>query len=136
MPACTCTKWNTLDEGNIFHCNYQATASENITIACQPNTRWRFVRIKRKDVESLTIREVDMNGDPVNNTNESGLSSTAHACGHSGYGYAGPIIGTYAASSNIDCTIICFTITACAAAEFDKKANVCTLKGECTHESQ
>lgn len=72
MPACTCTKWNTLDEGNIFHCNYQATASANITIACQPNTRWRFVRIKRKDVESFTIREVDINGNPVNNTNESG----------------------------------------------------------------
>ncbi|VDI24024.1 Hypothetical predicted protein [Mytilus galloprovincialis] len=136
MPACTCTKWNNLDEGNIFHCNYQATASANITIACQPNTRWRFVRIKRKDVESFTIREVDINGNPVNNTNESGLSSTAHACGHSGYGYAGPIIGTYVASSNIDCTIICFTITSCAAAEFDTKRNVCTLNGKCTNESQ
>ncbi|XP_063436543.1 uncharacterized protein LOC134717973 [Mytilus trossulus] len=133
MPACTCTNGNGLDEEDIFHCNYQATSSENITLACQPNTRGRFVRIKCKDMESLTIREVDVNGDQVNSTNESGQSSTAYACGHSRYGFVSPIIGTSVASSYIDCTIMCFTITACAAAEYDKDANVCTLKGECTN---
>ncbi|XP_063436296.1 uncharacterized protein LOC134717733 [Mytilus trossulus] len=136
MPACKCSNWNSLDEEDTFYCNYQASASEIITIACQPNTRGRFVRIKWKDMESLTIREVDVNGDQVNSTNDSGLPSTAHACDHSGYGYTGPIIGTSVASSYIDCTMMCFTITACAAAEYDKKANVCTLKSECTNTTQ
>ncbi|XP_052075603.1 uncharacterized protein LOC127713041 isoform X2 [Mytilus californianus] len=49
MPTCTCNRWNNLDEGNIYHCHYQATESQNITINCPPNTKGRIVRIKRRD---------------------------------------------------------------------------------------
>ncbi|XP_071181133.1 uncharacterized protein [Mytilus edulis] len=111
MPACTCNRWNSLDEGVVFHCHYQATASQRITITCPPNTRGRFVRIKH-------------------------LSRTAYACGHIGYGYVGPVIGTYVANSDVHCTEMCFTNTACSAAEYDKKTNVCILKGDCTNGTQ
>lgn len=72
MPACTCNRWNSLDEGDVFHCHYQAIASHRIIITCPPNTRGRFVRIKRKDMESLGICEVEVQGDPVYRMTESG----------------------------------------------------------------
>ncbi|CAG2187974.1 unnamed protein product [Mytilus edulis] len=137
MPACTCNSWNNLDEGDVFHCHFQATKSQRITLTCPNTTRGRFVRIKRRDTEILTICEVEVYGDPVNNLIESGLSITAHACGYVGYGYVGPAIGTSVANSDIiHCTLICFTNTACNAAEYDKKTNVCTLKGDCTGGTQ
>lgn len=64
-----------------------------------------------------------------NNTSIEGLPSNAHDCGHTGYENAGPVIGTSATSSTIHCRIMCFTNTACAAVEFDKKEYMCTLKG-------
>ncbi|VDI19869.1 Hypothetical predicted protein, partial [Mytilus galloprovincialis] len=133
MPACTCNRWNSLDEGDVFHCHYQATASKRITIMCPPNTREKFVRIKRKVMEGLTSCEVEVHGDPINSVIESDLSRTAYACEHIGYGYVGPVIGTYVANSGVHCTVTCFTNTACSAAEYDKKTNVCTLKGDCTN---
>ncbi|CAG2224537.1 unnamed protein product [Mytilus edulis] len=136
MPACTCNRWNSLDEGDVFHCHYQATASQRIIITCPPNTRGRFVRIKRKDMEGLGICEVEVQGDPVYRMTESGLSRTADTCGHIGHGYLGPVIGTSEANSRIQCTVMCFTNTACTAAEYDKKTNVCTLKGDCIDGTQ
>ncbi|XP_071177415.1 uncharacterized protein [Mytilus edulis] len=138
MPSCSCNRWTNLDEGDVIHCHYQATAQPRVTITCPPNTRGRFVRIKRKDTEYLTICEVEVYRDTVNSLNKSDSSRivTAYACGYIGYRYEGPVIGTSVADSNIHCTIICFTETACAAAEYDKNTNVCTLKGECMIETQ
>ncbi|CAG2204316.1 unnamed protein product [Mytilus edulis] len=136
MPACTCNRWNSLDEGVVFHCHYQATASQRITITCPPNTRGRFVRIKRKDMKDIAICEVEVHGDPINSVIESDLSRTAYACGHIGYGYVGPVIETCVANSDVHCTEMCFTNTACSAAEYDKKTNVCILKGDCTNGTQ
>ncbi|CAC5422525.1 unnamed protein product [Mytilus coruscus] len=138
MPSCACNRWNNLDEGDVFHCPYQDKASHRSTITCPPNTRGRFVRIKRKDTDVLAICEVEVYGHPVNSFIESGLSRSdiAYACGYIGcFGYVGPVIGTFVAGSDIDCTRMCFQNTACTAAEYDKKTNVCTLKGECTDET-
>ncbi|CAG2254227.1 unnamed protein product [Mytilus edulis] len=67
MPTCTCNRWNNLDEGNTFQCHYQATESQTkITINCPPNTRGRFVRIKRRDMINLVICEIEINGTPLN----------------------------------------------------------------------
>ncbi|CAC5358014.1 unnamed protein product [Mytilus coruscus] len=136
MPVCTCNRWNNLDEGDVFHCYYQATVSQRINVTCPPKTRGRFVRIKRRDTVSLVICEVEVYGDPVNKLIESGLLRTVYACGHIGYGYVGPVLGTSVVASDVHCTIICFTNTACAAAVYERKRNVCTLKGECTNGTQ
>ncbi|VDH89691.1 Hypothetical predicted protein, partial [Mytilus galloprovincialis] len=71
MPACTCNRWKILDEGDVFHCHYQATVSQIITITCPPSTRGRFVRIKRRYMKALVICEVEVHGDPVNRMTES-----------------------------------------------------------------
>ncbi|VDI39956.1 Hypothetical predicted protein [Mytilus galloprovincialis] len=98
-----------------------------------PNTRGRFIRIKRRDTEYLTICELEVYGDTLISLNESDSSriDIAYACGYIGFGYVGTVIGTSVADSNVHCTLICFTKTACAAAEYDKNTNVCTLKGDC-----
>ncbi|CAG2218084.1 unnamed protein product [Mytilus edulis] len=133
MPSCSCNRWGNLDEGHVSNCHYQATANPRIIITCPPSTRGRFVRIKRRDTEHLTICEVEVYSDTINSLNKSDSSriDTAYACGYIGYRYVGPVIVTSAADSNIHCTIICFTKTACTAAEYDKNTHVCTLKGEC-----
>ncbi|VDI39957.1 Hypothetical predicted protein [Mytilus galloprovincialis] len=133
MPSCSCNRWGNLDEGDVFNCHYQDTANPRIIITCPPSTRGRFVRIKRRDTEHLTICEVEVYGDTINSLNKSDSSriDTAYACGYIGYRYVGPVIVTSAADSKIHCTIICLTKTACTAAEYDKNTNVCTLKGEC-----
>ncbi|XP_071181128.1 uncharacterized protein [Mytilus edulis] len=136
MPSCACNKWNNLDEGDVFLCPYQNKSSHRNTITCPPNTRGRFVRIKRKDTKELVLCEVEVYGHPVNSFIESGLSITAYACGHIGYGYVGPVIGTSIAGSHIHCTIMCFTNTACSAVEYEKNTHTCTLKGECTNGTQ
>ncbi|XP_052075602.1 fucolectin-like isoform X1 [Mytilus californianus] len=138
MPTCTCNRWNNLDEGNIYHCHYQATESQNITINCPPNTKGRIVRIKRRDTVNLVICEIEINGNPINSLLKSDFSSTytTYACGKIGYGYIGPVLETSVAQHDIQCTRRCITNTACAAAEYDKKTNVCTLKGQCTNDTQ
>ncbi|CAG2196391.1 unnamed protein product [Mytilus edulis] len=138
MPTCTCNRWNNLDEGNIFHCHYQASNILRTTINCPPDTRGRFVRIKRRDTEPLYICEIEIYGNPINNLLLSGLSrtDTAYACGHIGYGYVGPVIATSVADSPIQCVRMCFTNTACSSAEYDKKTKVCLLQGECENGTQ
>ncbi|XP_071181123.1 fucolectin-like isoform X1 [Mytilus edulis] len=132
----TCSK--DLDEGNIYHCHYQATGSQIITINCPPNTRGRIVRIKRRDKKTLVICEIEIYGDQINSLLQSdvSLSKTAYACGKIGYGYIGPVLDTSVAKHDIQCTRKCITKTACTAAEYDKKTNVCTLKGENTNGTQ
>ncbi|CAG2218083.1 unnamed protein product [Mytilus edulis] len=134
LPSCSCNRWFNLDEGDVFPCHYQATVNPRVHITCPPNTRRRFVRIKRRDTEYLTICEVEVYGDTLNSLNKSDSSriDTAYACGYIGFGYVGLVIGTSVAGSNVHCTLICFTKTVCAAAEYDKNTNVCTLKGECS----
>ncbi|XP_063417003.1 fucolectin-like [Mytilus trossulus] len=138
MPTCTCNRRNNFDEGNIFHCHYQATNSQRITINCPPNTRGRIVRIKRRDTIDLVICEIEIYGNPINSLNQSTSSRTdsAYACGYIGYKYVGPVIGTSEADSPIHCIILCAINTACSAAEYDKNTNVCTLKGECVNGTQ
>ncbi|XP_076105924.1 uncharacterized protein LOC143074273 [Mytilus galloprovincialis] len=138
MPSCACNRWNNLHEGDVFLCPYQNKSSYSITITCPPNTRGRFVRIKRKDTEYLALCEVEVYGHPVNSVFGSGLSrtNTSYACGHIGYGYEGPVIGTSVEDSPIQCTRKCITKTACSAAEYDKNTHVCILKGECTGGTQ
>ncbi|VDI49607.1 Hypothetical predicted protein [Mytilus galloprovincialis] len=133
MPSCSCNRWGNLDEGDVFHRHYQATANPSVNITCPPNTRGRFVRIRRRDTKHLAICEVEVYSDTINSLNKSDSSriDTAYACGYIGYRYVGPVIVTSVADSNIHCTIICFTTTACTAAEYDKNTHVCTLKGEC-----
>ena len=67
----TCSK--DLDEGNIYHCHYQATGSQIITINCPPNTRGRIVRIKRRDKKTLVICEIEIYGDQINSLLQSGI---------------------------------------------------------------
>ncbi|CAG2202592.1 unnamed protein product [Mytilus edulis] len=129
----TCNRWNNFAIGNIFHCQYQPTGVQQITITCPPNTSGRFVRIKRRDLLPLVICELEVYGNLSNSHLESGLESktkTAYACGHIGYRYLGPVIYTSVAQSNIECTTMCITKTACTAAEYVKKTNVCLLKGK------
>ncbi|CAC5425825.1 unnamed protein product [Mytilus coruscus] len=136
LPTCSCNRWNILAEGKIFHCHYEATEVQQIIITCPPDTRGSFVRIKRRDLDPLVICEVEIYGNLTNGPLESGSESSsniAYACGHIGYRYLGPVIETSVAQSNIQCTTKCITKTACTAAEYDKKTNVCTLKGECTN---
>ncbi|CAC5403966.1 unnamed protein product [Mytilus coruscus] len=135
----TCNRWNNLSVGNILLCHYQSTAVEQISITCPPNTRGRFVRIKRRDLKPLVICELEVYGNLSNSSLESGFeisSNKSYACGHIGYIYLGPVIETNVAKSNIQCTIKCIAKTACTAAEYDKKRNVCSLKGEYMNETQ
>ncbi|CAC5416042.1 unnamed protein product [Mytilus coruscus] len=176
LPTCTCNHWNNLVEGDKINCHYQETGSQKITVTCPPNTKGRYVRIKRRDTGYLIICEIEVYGNPVNSLHESdvnialkkptelssiykpeyvccdsdyavdgdmrewvGLESrtnTAYACGHIGYKYLGPVIDKSAAQSNIQCTIMCINKTACTAAEYDKKTNFCTLKGQIMNGTQ
>ncbi|XP_071178007.1 uncharacterized protein [Mytilus edulis] len=123
------------EEGDILCCNSTYAVDGD-------KTSWRgedlFCAHTRKDdtqqpwwaVDLLNVYDINVI-DIYGRTD--GLSITAHACGYVGYGYVGPAIGTSVANSDIiHCTLICFTNTACNAAEYDKKTNVCTLKGDCT----
>ncbi|CAC5378356.1 unnamed protein product [Mytilus coruscus] len=116
LPICTCRHWdwNNLEEGDKFSCGYQETESQRVTINCPPNTKGRYVRIKRRLANIITT----------------------YACGQIGYGYAGPVIGTSVAQGNIQCTSTCITKTECFVAEYDKNTHVCTLKGECSNGTQ
>ncbi|CAC5378358.1 unnamed protein product [Mytilus coruscus] len=138
LPTCTYNHWNDLEEGCKINCHYQETESQRITVTCPPNTKGRYIRIKRRDTLYLVICEVEVYGNPINNLHESGLASTVttYACGKIGYGYVGPVIGTSIAQSNIQCTSTCITKTACSAAEYDKSTKVCTLKGQCLNATQ
>ncbi|VDI02544.1 Hypothetical predicted protein [Mytilus galloprovincialis] len=138
LPTCTCNHWNNLEEGDTINCHYQATGSQRITITCPPNTKGRYVRIKRRDSVYLNICEIEVYGKPVNSLHESGLGSivSIYACGKIGYGYYGPVLRSSVTKSNIQCTSTCITETACSAAEYDKYTNVCTLKGECLNGTQ
>ncbi|CAC5378357.1 unnamed protein product [Mytilus coruscus] len=138
LPTCTYNHWNGLEEGCKINCHYQSTESQRITVTCPPNTKGRFIRIKRRDTAYLVICDVEVYGNLINNLHESGVASTdtTYACGKIGYGYVGPVIVTSVAKSNIQCTSTCITKTACSAAEYDKNTNVCTLKAECFNGTQ
>ena len=73
LPTCTCNHWNNLEEGDTINCHYQATGSQRITITCPPNTKGRYVRIKRRDSVYLNICEIEVYGNPVNSLHESGI---------------------------------------------------------------
>ncbi|CAC5403963.1 unnamed protein product [Mytilus coruscus] len=62
LPTCTCNHWNNLEEGDTINCHYQATESQRITVTCPPNTKRRYVRIKRRDTAYLVICEVEVYG--------------------------------------------------------------------------
>ncbi|CAG2246491.1 unnamed protein product [Mytilus edulis] len=139
MPKFPCNGWNDLTNGDVSNCHYQSGAvNPSIKITCPSRTRGKFVMIKRRDMLTLVICEVEVSGDPVNSTRQSGLLSTVavYARGHIGYGYVGPVIETLAALSHIHCTCACIMRTDFYAAEFDRNTNDCTLKGECTHGTQ
>ncbi|VDI02540.1 Hypothetical predicted protein [Mytilus galloprovincialis] len=136
FPTCTCNHWNNLEEGDKINCHYQATGSQRITVTCPPNTKGRYVRIKRRDTGYLTICEVEVYGNLVNSLHESGLRSTIYACGKIGYGYFGPVLSSSVMKSKIQCTSTCITKTLCSAAEYDQNTNICTLKEECFNGTQ
>ncbi|VDI51588.1 Hypothetical predicted protein [Mytilus galloprovincialis] len=137
-PTCSCNQWTNLEEGKVYNCHYQAAETQIINITCPPNTRGRFVRIRRGDTLGLGICEIEIYGNPINSFLESGVpgSNTAYACGNTGYEYLGPIIGTSVAYSRIQCTSNCITDSRCSAAEYDKTKNVCTLKSQCINGNQ
>ncbi|VDH91315.1 Hypothetical predicted protein [Mytilus galloprovincialis] len=139
MPTCPSNGWNDLTDGDVSRCHYQTgEVNPSIRITCPSNTRGRYVRIKRRDMQALVICEVQVNGDQLNSTRKSGLLSTVavYARGHIGYGYVGPVIETLAALSHIYCTCVCIMRTDCYTSEFDRNTNDCTLKGECTNGTQ
>ncbi|VDI62412.1 Hypothetical predicted protein [Mytilus galloprovincialis] len=130
LPTCSYNLWNNLDDGCKMNCHYQASESQRITVTCPPKTKGRYVRIRRRDMLYLVICEVEVYGHLINNLQESAGTVMTYSCGKIGYGYVGPVIGTFVAKSNIQCTCTCITKTGCVAAEYDKnrKCTVWTIK--------
>lgn len=75
MPKFPCNGWNDLTDGDVSNCHYQSGAvNPSIKITCSSRTRGKFVMIKRRDMLTLVICEVEVSGDPVNSTRQSGSS--------------------------------------------------------------
>ncbi|CAC5378359.1 unnamed protein product [Mytilus coruscus] len=136
LPTCAYNHWNNLEEGCKINCHYQATESQRITVTCPPNTKGRYIRIKRRDTLYLVICEVEVYGNLINNESDLKGTVTTYACGKIGFGYVGPVLSKSLAKSNIQCTSTCIMTTTCSAAEYDKNTDVCILKGECFNGTQ
>ena len=60
MPSCGCDIWRSLDEGTTTHCHYQPTATTSVVATFPQGTRGRFIRIRRRDSDILTVCEVEV----------------------------------------------------------------------------
>lgn len=64
QPKCLGDKWATFDRGNRSLCHYQESSIQFLNASCPADSVGRFIRIKLRDINYLSICEVEIFGEP------------------------------------------------------------------------